>query len=365
MRANIEDIESETMYVSFPELKRSIDIICSVEETEEFSEEEFDEVDMDNDIKELGDDLALDPDDERTLSFFMNRNQENRNFRDIILQKIEEKERVMTTGKDDVSRSTLNPKIIQAYTLIGKILKNYTSGKLPKPFNIIPSFQNWEEILYITKPEEWSPQAVLAATRIFISNLNTHLVQRFNYLFLYPRVREEIHRRKKLSYHLYQALKKALFKADAFYKGFLLPLCEAGDCTLKEAVIIGSLIKKISIPQIHSSVVLLKIAEMDYTGANSIFISILLNKKYALPYEVIDGLVDHFLRMKNETRKLPVLWHQSLLFFVQRYKAEITAEQKQQLKYLLRHQSHHLITPEIRNELFSTEPRKVEKMDVN
>ncbi len=33
--------------------------------------------------------------------------------------------------------------------------------------------------------------------------------------------------------------RKALFKPGAFFKGFLLPLCEAGNCTLREAVIIG------------------------------------------------------------------------------------------------------------------------------
>ena len=31
---------------------------------------------------------------------------------------------------------------------------------------------------------------------------------------------------RKLNYHLYQALKKALYKPAAFFKGILLPLCE-------------------------------------------------------------------------------------------------------------------------------------------
>lgn len=297
----------------------------------------------------------LDPEDEKTLSFFMNPSQETFNLRDVILQKIEEKERNIKMNND--STSNLNPKVIKAYTLVGKLLKNYTSGRLPKAFNIIPSLKNWEEILLLTKPEEWSPQAYYAATKIFISNLNSTLVQRFNNIIIYPKIREEIQRYKKLRYHLYQALKKTLFKPDAFYKGILLPLCEEGNCTLKEAVIIGSIIKKVSIAQVHSSVALLKISTMPYSGANSLFISILLNKKYALPYEVIDALVEHFLRMKDEKRKLPVLWHQSLLIFAQRYKEEITKEQKEKLKYLLRHQNHHLITPEIRKELFSTKSR--------
>lgn len=50
---------------------------------------------------------------------------------------------------------------------------------------------------------------------------------------------------------------------------------------------------------------------------------------------------------------MPVIWHQSLLSFVQRYKAELTVEQKNRLKPVLRAQSHWMITPEVRRELFS------------
>ena len=34
---------------------------------------------------------------------------------------------------------------------------------------------------------------------------------------------------------------------------------------------------------------------------------------------VVDALVDHFLSFKKEQRQLPVVWHQSLLCFVQRW----------------------------------------------
>jgi essential nuclear protein 1 len=40
----------------------------------------------------------------------------------------------------------------------------------------------------------------------------------------------------------------------------------------------------------------LQIAEMPYSGANSLFLRLLIDKKYALPYRAIDGLVEHFLR---------------------------------------------------------------------
>lgn len=51
-----------------------------------------------------------------------------------------------------------------------------------------------------------------------------------------------------------------------------------------------------SIPMLHSAAAMLKLAEMDYNGANSIFLRILFDKKYALPYRVVDAVVFHFTR---------------------------------------------------------------------
>ena len=70
-------------------------------------------------------------------------------------------------------------------------------------------------------------------------------------------------------------------------QGLLLPLCQAGNCTLREAVIFGSVIKRVSLPVLHSAAALLRIAEMEWSGTNSWFIRVLLDKKYALPYRVV------------------------------------------------------------------------------
>ena len=45
---------------------------------------------------------------------------------------------------------------------------------------------------------------------------------------------------------------------------------------------------------------------------------------------------------------------QTLLTFAQRYKTELTADQKESLKPLLKKHYHHQITPEIRRELYTT-----------
>lgn len=86
-------------------------------------------------------------------------------------------------------------------------------------------------------------------------------------------------------------------------------------------------------------------------GANSFFIRTILDKKYALPYKVIDGLVQHFMRFEGEERLLPVVWHHALLAFAQRYKYDIKDNEKAQLKRLLKSQYHPLVTPEIHREL--------------
>ena len=97
----------------------------------------------------------------------------------------------------------------------------------------------------------------------------------------------------------------------------------------------------------------MKLASLHYTGPISIFLRILLNKKYALPHRIIDKVVLHFMQMLRERGPLPVVWHQCLLTFAQRYKHAVTRDQREMLRALLKKHTHHIITAEIRRELFS------------
>eukprot|EP00816_Leptocylindrus_hargravesii_P004958 CAMPEP_0196805464 /NCGR_PEP_ID=MMETSP1362-20130617/5235_1 /TAXON_ID=163516 /ORGANISM="Leptocylindrus danicus, Strain CCMP1856" /LENGTH=421 /DNA_ID=CAMNT_0042178405 /DNA_START=93 /DNA_END=1358 /DNA_ORIENTATION=+ len=290
---------------------------------------------------------------------------ERRNLADIIFEKINEgvenAQQQAHEGQqpgDAEEFIDLPPKVIEVYTDIGKILCRYTAGKLPKAFKVIPCLSNWEEVLYLTRPDLWSPQAMYAATRIFASNLNPRMAQRFYNLVLLDSVRADILENKKLNYHYYMALKKAIYKPAAWFKGILLPLCKE-NCTLREAAIIASILQKVSIPMHHSAVAIHKLAQMDYNGATSIFLKTLLNKKYSLPAPVIESLVKHFANFIHFSRELPVLWHQSLLVFVQRYKNYIQDERsREMLKLVMKAHSHAKITPEIRRELFGNQAWK-------
>jgi essential nuclear protein 1 len=261
--------------------------------------------------------------------FLMADKMETRSLADIILEKLREREEtadgnVVSNDLGSIPEEASIPmKVTEVYTAVGQLLKHYKSGKLPKALKMLPHLKNWERILWLTRPDEWSAAATYAATRIFASNLNAKMAQRFYNLVLLEKCRDDIRRNNKLSYYLYLALKKALFKPAAFYKGLLLPLLLSHTCTLREATIMGSVLSKVSVPANHSAAVLLKLAEMPYYGSTSFFIRVLLNKKYALPRRVVGALVDHFCAFESDDRVLPVVWHQSLLVFAQRYRLEV------------------------------------------
>ncbi|KAL5554207.1 hypothetical protein UlMin_041608 [Ulmus minor] len=91
---------------------------------------------------------------------------------------------------------------------------------------------------------------------------------------------------KKLHLTLYQSLKMSFYKPTALFRGILFPLCELGMSNLREAVILGSIIQKVSIPLLHSRY-------------------ILLEKKHALSYRALDALVAHFMIFLEDTQVMP------------------------------------------------------------
>ena len=69
-----------------------------------------------------------------------------------------------------VNNKIINQKVIDAYKLVGEILKKYTSGKLPKAFNILSSTEDWEDLINITEPYNWTPQTMYESTIQFSSS---------------------------------------------------------------------------------------------------------------------------------------------------------------------------------------------------
>jgi len=334
--------------------------------------------------------IQLEEEDENALNFFLGNQEddENRqliNISDVIIQKIKEKEHT-GQGQDPTLVSTLHfdekqleerlhRKVVSSYRALGSILKKYRSGKLPKVFAIIPSLSNWEEILYLTHPDKWSCQAVYKATKLFVSQGNDFITQRFLNMILLPRVRNDIltsnkkgpsngsnattqfaaRRQLKLNHHLYQSIIKATWRPAALFKGFIIPLCEDGQCTVKEAHIIGGILKKMTIPVMHSAAALLKIASLNYSNTNCMFIKVFLEKRYALPTQVVQGVVAYFTKFLNippQEANIHNIWFQALLVFVTYYGNKLSREQKQQIKQVCKmHRQNTSISVEIRRVL--------------
>ena len=316
---------------------------------------------------------------------------ETTNLADLILQRIAEKEAQDAGEGGDIDDQPFEPpegaveipvKVMETFTKVGQLLSRYKSGPLPKPFKVLPTLPQWPALLEITRPDRWSPHAVYRATKIFISAPQA-TGQHFCNTILLERVREDIQENKKLHHQLYEALMAGFYRPAALFKGFLFPLVQSG-CTLREAQIISSAFVKHKIPVLHSAAALLRLCEIcaeqtsninsEAAGAVNIFIRVLLGKKYALPYKVVDALVFHFLRFRgskeeedlgSKEAKLPVLWHQSLLIFAQTYRNEITEDQREALLDLLLVRGHKDIGPEVRRELVAGRNRGDEGQDAD
>ncbi|KAJ7762818.1 Bystin-domain-containing protein [Mycena maculata] len=335
----------------------------------------LDDDDDDSELEELEDEdveeiFEIDEGDMETLDALHPHNAgERRTLADIIFAKLEsgETENAAVIKKVQQDREKpdpalgLDPKVVTSYEKLGMFLHKYTSGPLPKIFKVIPSLPAWARLLALTHPENWSPHACLAATRIFISSMKPPQAQLFLSVVLLDAIRDDIQQNKKLNVHYYDALKRALYKPGAFFKGIIFPMLDQG-CSLKEAAIVASVLARTKIPVLHASAALIRVAEMDYSGPNSLFIRVLVDKKFELPYKVVDALVFHFIRLSNtykartraDAEALPVLWHQSLLVFAQRYASDLTPDQKDALLDVVRATPHAQIGPEIRRELVNS-----------
>lgn len=368
------------------------------EEEEEEAEDEYSDFEEEEEVEEIvydEEDAEVDPKDAELFNKYFQSNGETNNndddnsfqptinLADKILAKIQEKEsqqqQQQQSSPDNSNEDAvlLPPKVILAYEKIGQILSTYTHGKLPKLFKILPSLKNWQDVLYVTNPNSWTPHATYEATKLFVSNLSSNEATVFIETILLPRFRDSIENSDdhSLNYHIYRALKKSLYKPGAFFKGFLLPLVD-GYCSVREATIAASVLTKVSVPVLHSSVALTQLLTRDFNPATTVFIRVLIEKKYALPYQTLDELVFYFMRFRNATinqdenmenmdidqektakvnngPQLPVVWHKAFLSFATRYKNDLTDDQKDFLLETVRQRFHPLIGPEIRRELLS------------
>lgn len=149
-------------------------------------------------------------------------------------------------------------------------------------------------------------------------------------------------------------MKKAIYKPAAFFKGIIFPVVQDPLTTLKEASVYCSVISNTSIPALHAAAALMKISTGEYSGPKFMIIRTLLDKKFALPTKSISYIFDYFFSFAHSESALPVIWHQALLVFVQRYKSEFDEDRRKNMRDLVGLQNHSMISIEIIREIESS-----------
>ena len=81
------------------------------------------------------------------------------------------------------------------------------------------------------------------------------------------------------------------------------------------------------------------------------FLRLLMLKKYSLPDPVKQAIVNMLCHYETYKCKVPVIWFQFFLLFVQMYKAGLTEQEKEKLRQLNNKLQHHAISSEISKEL--------------
>ena len=253
-------------------------------------------------------------------------------------------ERQITTASP--SEPQIDESVIAIYEKVALLLSRYKSGKIPKAFKIIPNLKNWEQIMIITRPENWTPNATFQATKIFLASLNTKLAVKFLSSVLLKKIVYDLDENKKLNPHHYQAIMLAVYKPAAFFKGLIFPICADENTTLKTAAIICSIIKKISIPVLHSAAAILKLVELPYSGPRAIILKSFIEKKYSLPKKAVESVVNYF-RNNESVIPAPVLLQQLLLTLCEKYGPEMSQPDRDYVMNYIRSHYHDQISDEI------------------
>jgi len=226
------------------------------------------------------------------------------NLADLILEKIEAFEAAENAPEaPDEGEVVISPKIVEMYRKVGQHLAHYRSGAmLNKPIEFILSAPSplWEEFLFMTEPEKWTPHATYAMTKKFVSR-KSPVMERYNEIVLLEKFRTDIMDHGKLNSHLFDAVQKSLFKPKAWLVGFLFPLVESGTFTLREANIVSAVLKRNKLNYLHCALALKKLCDVaveeaslgtEGGGAVNVLLHTLLEKGVALPSKVIDALVE-------------------------------------------------------------------------
>ncbi|ABW98072.1 bystin-like protein (nucleomorph) [Hemiselmis andersenii] len=240
----------------------------------------------------------------------------------------------MEPKKTELNIFKKRSKKIKIFERAGLFLRIYRSGKIPKIIKFIPILKNFEEILWLTRPDRWSFQALFTITRMFFSKLNQDQLKRFFCLVLVPRFQEEIFKKKKINPHLFLTIKLSAKKEKFFFSNLIIPICSSKNCTTREAIFLASIISncKFSINHILCLVLIL-IKDKLFSNSRCLILRGILSKKYNLPNRILEYLMDFFLFNKNKIKLEK--FRNCFLIFIKNYSAFFSIEEKSCLLKIL------------------------------
>ena len=242
----------------------------------------------------------------------------------------------MSNNRHDIlenlnQKDVLKSKMVRLLKRTGSMLKIYRSGKIPRSIKIISVLKNFEEILWFTRPDTWSPHALYAVTKLFLKNLRPLQLERFLTMVFIPRLQENIFQKnKKVSVHIFMTLKMISKIPKIFFSLIILPTAESLNFTTREAILFSILISKISVPREIVSTFLSMFLRQNFTNEKLILLNSILNKNFLLPIRMIDMLVDFFIYSKNFNK---TIYFQKCFFsFLRNYSKFISKEDRLNLK---------------------------------
>merc|ERR1712141_178782 len=154
-RLQMQDLQRESdggsseVSKKLPKLGDNMDSDEEDDVEDEIGASEADDYDksFSNDIKK---DYNINKKDEQAFERFMNKSTgPRRTLAEILQEKITEKRTEVDTMYSDVDslqQRDLDPRVVEMYQSVGKILSKYRSGKVPKAFKVIAQFRNWEDL---------------------------------------------------------------------------------------------------------------------------------------------------------------------------------------------------------------------------
>lgn len=221
------------------------------------------------------------------------------------------------------------PKLLKVLERTSLFLKVYKSGKMPKIINLLPNLKNFEEIIWLTRPDIWSDQAIFYVTHSFLSKLDKNQMGRFFSLILAPRFQETIFNSNRYSSHIQKTMKMSTRFPSVFFSSVFLPICESKSCSLKEGVVLGMILSNYHFNPSSILSVLVRLLKPPVTPVKCLLMRTILCKNYIIPHRTLDLLVDFFV--SNRKKASFSQFRTFFIVFLKNYSIHLSSEDKRKI----------------------------------